>query len=289
MRWPRPRLPGGVRRAPPVPCQSAAQTAASSWRARCATQSVCHSQGKRQRSGRKATVQGCATQGLCSADRASCLVQETGRGQPAAADQHAAGALAWLAAGLQGPVAQAAQAQAALEGSEPQRRPAPASPRTMAVQDASSAAMPGRSVSRKSCCHCQHARACPAGQQSAGHAPDAEAYCAEPAVAQGKGIQVLDMGSHMLEGLGSHALLQVLVPGLEDRAREFPPLPSIVFKTGAPCPRRPCRQRLPCSGTQHASWAQPEQGTACTATSAGLTVTWAPQPTLTPRARTCPR
>lgn len=44
---------------------------------------------------------------------------------------------------------------------------------------------------------------------------------------------VMDMGSHMLPGVnGSHLVIQVLVPGLEERAREFPALSTMILKTG---------------------------------------------------------
>ena len=56
------------------------------------------------------------------------------------------------------------------------------------------------------------------------------------------GLMVMDMGSHMLPGItGSHLVIQALVPGLEERAREFPALSSMILKTGAapdePLPR----------------------------------------------------
>ena len=48
------------------------------------------------------------------------------------------------------------------------------------------------------------------------------------------GLMVMDMGSHMLPGItGSHLVIQVLVPGLEERAREFPALSTMILKTGA--------------------------------------------------------
>ena len=44
---------------------------------------------------------------------------------------------------------------------------------------------------------------------------------------------VMDMGSHILPGIeGSHLVCQVLVPGLEERAREFPALSTMILKTG---------------------------------------------------------
>lgn len=44
---------------------------------------------------------------------------------------------------------------------------------------------------------------------------------------------IIDMGSHMLSGqVGSQNLLQVAVPGLEDRARSFPPLHGVLLMPG---------------------------------------------------------
>ena len=40
-------------------------------------------------------------------------------------------------------------------------------------------------------------------------------------------VMVIDMGTHMLRGLpGLHLLVQLLPPGLEERARALPPLLS---------------------------------------------------------------
>ena len=44
---------------------------------------------------------------------------------------------------------------------------------------------------------------------------------------------IIDMGTHMLTGqVGSQNLLQVAVPGLEDRARTFPPLLGVLLMPG---------------------------------------------------------
>lgn len=44
---------------------------------------------------------------------------------------------------------------------------------------------------------------------------------------------VIDMGSHMLSGqVGSQNLLQLAVPGLEDRARTFSPLHGVLLMPG---------------------------------------------------------
>lgn len=44
---------------------------------------------------------------------------------------------------------------------------------------------------------------------------------------------IIDMGSHMLSGqVGSQNLLQVAVPGLEDRARTFAPLHGVLLMPG---------------------------------------------------------
>ena len=46
-------------------------------------------------------------------------------------------------------------------------------------------------------------------------------------------LMIIDMGSHMLSGqVGSQNLLQVAVPGLEDRARCFPPLHGVLLMPG---------------------------------------------------------
>lgn len=49
----------------------------------------------------------------------------------------------------------------------------------------------------------------------------------------GDRLIIIDMGSHMLTGqVGSQNLLQVAVPGLEDRARTFSPLHGVLLMPG---------------------------------------------------------
>ncbi|KAK9791857.1 hypothetical protein WJX73_005571 [Symbiochloris irregularis] len=76
-----------------------------------------------------------------------------------------------------------------------------------------------------------------------------------PKTVAGEGIMVVDMGTHCLPGLpGAHALMQIAVPGLEERVRFSRPLCSIPLSPGyldapgafdsplcstAGCPRRP--------------------------------------------------
>ena len=44
---------------------------------------------------------------------------------------------------------------------------------------------------------------------------------------------IIDMGTHMLSGhVGSQNLLQVAVPGLEDRCRTFGPLQGVLLVPG---------------------------------------------------------
>jgi len=51
----------------------------------------------------------------------------------------------------------------------------------------------------------------------------------------GDRLIIIDMGSHMLTGqVGSQNLLQVAVPGLEDRARTFAPLHGVLLMPGRP-------------------------------------------------------
>lgn len=51
----------------------------------------------------------------------------------------------------------------------------------------------------------------------------------------GDGMMIIDMGTHMLSGqVGSQNLLQVAIPGLEDRARTFPPLHGVLLMPGEP-------------------------------------------------------
>ena len=58
---------------------------------------------------------------------------------------------------------------------------------------------------------------------------------------------MLDMGMHMLRLLpGLHLVMQLLVPGLEERARTFPPLTSSLSTPGGVF-REPALQVL-CSG-----------------------------------------
>ena len=47
------------------------------------------------------------------------------------------------------------------------------------------------------------------------------------------GLTVLDMGQHMLPKVaGSHLIIQILVPGLEERARATAPLASVAMSPG---------------------------------------------------------
>ena len=47
------------------------------------------------------------------------------------------------------------------------------------------------------------------------------------------GLTILDMGQHMLPKVrGSHLIVQVLVPGLEERARTTAPLGSVAMSPG---------------------------------------------------------
>lgn len=46
-------------------------------------------------------------------------------------------------------------------------------------------------------------------------------------------MMIIDMGSHMLSGqVGSQNVLQVAVPGLEDRTRTFSPLHGVLLMPG---------------------------------------------------------
>ena len=46
-------------------------------------------------------------------------------------------------------------------------------------------------------------------------------------------VYVLDMGIHMMSKLkGAHLIVQLLVPGLEERARALPALPSLHHTAG---------------------------------------------------------
>lgn len=50
------------------------------------------------------------------------------------------------------------------------------------------------------------------------------------------GLTVLDMGQHMLPKVaGAHLIVQVLVPGLEERAHAMPPLSSVAMSPGEHC------------------------------------------------------
>ena len=67
-------------------------------------------------------------------------------------------------------------------------------------------------------------------------------------------MMIIDMGTHMLSGqVGSQNLLQVAVPGLEDRARTFPPLHGVLLMPGEPfsaCTTRQLdRYHSPCCWT----------------------------------------
>lgn len=65
---------------------------------------------------------------------------------------------------------------------------------------------------------------------------------------------IIDMGTHMLSGhVGSQNLLQVAVPGLEDRCRTFVPLQGVLLMPGAQlclfvflfvCPQYQCHHAL---------------------------------------------
>ena len=56
----------------------------------------------------------------------------------------------------------------------------------------------------------------------------------------GDRLIIIDMGSHMLTGqIGSQNLLQVAVPGLEDRARTFAPLHGVLLMPGGPASNHP--------------------------------------------------
>ena len=47
------------------------------------------------------------------------------------------------------------------------------------------------------------------------------------------GLTILDMGQHMLPKVrGAHLIVQVLVPGLEERAQAMPPLNSVAMSPG---------------------------------------------------------
>lgn len=49
----------------------------------------------------------------------------------------------------------------------------------------------------------------------------------------GDRLMIIDMGTHMLSGqVGSQNLLQVAIPGLEDRARTFTPLQGVLLMPG---------------------------------------------------------
>ncbi len=49
----------------------------------------------------------------------------------------------------------------------------------------------------------------------------------------GDRLVIIDMGPHMLAGqVGSQNLLQVAIPGLEDRARTFAPLHGVLLMPG---------------------------------------------------------
>ena len=46
-------------------------------------------------------------------------------------------------------------------------------------------------------------------------------------------MMIIDMGSHMLSGqVGSQNVLQVAVPGIEDRTRTFSPLHGVLLMPG---------------------------------------------------------
>ena len=57
--------------------------------------------------------------------------------------------------------------------------------------------------------------------------------CVRADAAPVTGVTLVDLGEHMLPNLmGSYILLQVLVPGLEDRAWVLPPLRTIQTRAG---------------------------------------------------------
>ena len=58
---------------------------------------------------------------------------------------------------------------------------------------------------------------------------------AAPARQQGAGVMVIDMGTHILPKVaGAQLLVQIGVPGLEERARCSPPLRSRELTPGKP-------------------------------------------------------
>lgn len=64
------------------------------------------------------------------------------------------------------------------------------------------------------------------------------------------------MGSHMLSGqVGSQNLLQVAVPGLEDRARTFSPLHGVLLMPGE-SPLETHLPQLPVHATEQAATLQ---------------------------------
>ena len=79
------------------------------------------------------------------------------------------------------------------------------------------------------CCHCMSASIiCWACLDKHGrHAADSGGISA--------GLTILDMGQHMLSRVpGSHLIIQILVPGLEERARATAPLASLALSPGGP-------------------------------------------------------
>ncbi|MCJ1427723.1 hypothetical protein MMC29_005628 [Sticta canariensis] len=63
---------------------------------------------------------------------------------------------------------------------------------------------------------------------------------------------VLDMGVHMLPKLkGAQLIVQLLVPGLEERARAFPALPSLHHTAGQHGSESSCNSRCPVAACHH--------------------------------------
>ena len=97
---------------------------------------------------------------------------------------------------------------------------------------------------------------------------------------------VVDMGTHMLRGVpGLHLVVQLLTPGLEERARALPPLNSTYATPGKPLmelpPRVACPRRVPVSLQAvgllcrccASAWCMPASGLTLGCTTS-LTVLW---------------
>lgn len=69
---------------------------------------------------------------------------------------------------------------------------------------------------------------------------------------RGDRLMIIDMGTHMLSGqVGSQNVLQVAVPGIEDRARTFPPLHGVLLLPGEPASLNRLHVRLPETACPH--------------------------------------